>query len=186
MHVGVDSHAAVIVPVAGTGVTANVVASVFHATFTDPVAWLIAVGTAWQSPQAIDAERRRVPVRCVWCAPTFGFVGSVVPDVAVGGAAFVPLPWQLLHCAVFCRVPFTCSVVADVPVPLKMIPPDVFTTVLWHGLQAVVAADFDTVVWTASPGAAPWQLPHVALTAVFQLQTVMAPFCWAVSDAPWQ
>ena len=78
------------------------------------------------------------------------------------------------------------AVVAAVPVPVKMMPPEVFTTVLWQGLQAVVGAVFETVVWTGSLGAAPWQEPQVALVAVFQVQTVMAPFCWAVSDAPWQ
>jgi hypothetical protein len=113
-------------------------------------------------------------------------VTAVDPLVATGGAALTAPPWQLLQVAVFWRTPLMCSVVAEVPVPVKMMPPEVFTTVLWHGLHAVVGADFDTVVWTGSFGAAPWHEPQVALVAVFQVQIVMAPFWAAVSDAPWQ
>jgi hypothetical protein len=64
--------------------------------------------------------------------------------------------------------------------------PDVFTVVAWHGLHAVAAADFDTLVWTGSFGADPWHEPQVALVVVVQVQVVMLPRCWAVSDAPWQ
>jgi hypothetical protein len=67
-----------------------------------------------------------------------------------------------------------------------MMPPEVFTTVLWQGLQAVAGADLETEVWTASFGAAPWQEPQVALVAVFQVQVRMEPFWLAASDAPWQ
>src|SRR5512137_2051917 len=120
-------------PVAGVGTTALAVASVFQATSAAPVAWFICVGTAWQALQASAAVRRPVPVTCFWCAPTFGLLVAVVPLVATGGAALTAPPWQLLQAAVLCRVPLMCSVVADVPVPVKMIPPEVFTTVLWHG-----------------------------------------------------
>jgi hypothetical protein len=113
-------------------------------------------------------------------------VVTVVPLVASGGAALTAPPWQLLQAAVFWRLPLMWSVVAAAPVPVKMMPPEVFTTVLWQGLQAVAAADFDTVVWTGSFGAAPWQEPQVALVVVFHCQVATEPRCAAVSDAPWQ
>src|SRR5512139_1513247 len=141
-------------PAAGVGTTALAVASVSQATSAAPLAWFISVGTAWQALQASAAVRRPVPVRCFWCAPTLGLLLAVVPLVASGGAALTAPPWQLLQAAVFCRVPLMCSVAAAVPVPVKMMPPEVLTTVLWHGLQVPkFVADFDTLVWTGSFGA---------------------------------
>ena len=70
------------VPAAGAGTTALLVASVFQATFTAPVAWLMAVGTAWQLSQASAPVRRLLAVRWRWCAPTFGLLTAVEPLVA--------------------------------------------------------------------------------------------------------
>ena len=120
-------------------------------------------------------------------SPTVPMVAPPIePLVASGGAALTAPPWQLLQAAVLWRVPLMWSVVADVPVPVKMMPPEVLTTVPWHGLHAVAAADFDTVVWTGSFGAAPWHEPQVALVAVFHCHVATDPRWFALSDAPWQ
>jgi hypothetical protein len=186
VQVGAVSQPAATTPVAGAGVTALAVASVFQATFTAPVAWFIAVGTAWQLLQASAPVRSVVPVRCFWCAPTLTLVVAVVPLVATGGAAFTPDPWQLVQVALVCRAPLMCSVVADVPVPLKTIPPAAFTTAAWHGLHAVAGDGFATDVCAASFGGDAWHDPQVALVVVVHVQLVTLPRCAAVSDAPWQ
>ena len=57
----------------------------------------------------------------------------------------------------------------------------------WHGLQVEAAAVFDTEVWTASAGAAPWHEPQVAAGAVADhCQVATEPRCAGASPAPWQ
>ena len=107
--------------------------------FTVPFAWLYAVAptAVWHLSQ-VRAFAMLPVVTCDWCAPT-----AFPLDVdAVGGALFVPLPWQLWQVTPVPRfgAPSMCSVVAAAPEPVKTIPPEPFTVVLWQFTQRVVDA----------------------------------------------
>src|SRR5512137_1411406 len=73
---------------------------------TVPSEWVIDAGTVWQSVQPTAVERRRVPVRWAWWAPTARVVVAVSPFVPAGGAekrgaacvaAWAALPWQVVQ-----------------------------------------------------------------------------------------
>src|SRR5512133_678068 len=111
---------------------------------------------------------------CCWCAPT-AVVFAVL--AATGGASFVVLPWQLWQLVPdVSTMPFTCSVVAAAPVPVKMILPAASTTVAWQGLQAAAVAGFATDVCAGSVGGPLWQESHAATVVLFHCHVATVPF----------